>query len=121
MKKIIAILVIMLGFGFTANAQQKALKAKTTQQESPNKAAIKKAALKDVTALAEFVDLSEEQKKKFTSLFIQKHSTLADKSLSQKRKDVLADYLESKIKEGLSQNQVIKLNKNPKLMEILTH
>lgn len=121
MKKIIAILVIMLGFSFSANAQQRATKATTTQQQGVDEAAIKKAALKDVTALSEFIQLSEDQQKNFKGLFEYKHRVLADKNLSQERKDILADAIEAKIRGNVPQDQVAKLDDNPKLMEILTH
>ena len=121
MKKIIAILVIMLCFGYTANAQQKATKATTTQQQGVDKAAIKAAALKDVTALSEFIDLSEAQKENFKGLFEYKHRLLADKNLSQERKDILAESIEAKIRGNVPQDQVAKLDDNPKLMQILTH
>ena len=124
MKKIIALFAMMLAFGYTANAQQKKATAPATtkqQQASVDEAAIKEAAVKDVTALGEFIVLTEDQKSAFKGLFEYKHRVLADKSLSQERKDILAEQIDMKIRATVSADQVGKLDENPKLMNKLTH
>ncbi|NDI98394.1 hypothetical protein GWA97_04850 [Flavobacterium sp. LaA7.5] len=120
MKKIIALFAMMLAFGYTANAQQRKAAA-PVQQASADETAIQQAAGKDVKALAEFIELTADQRSAFQGLFEYKHRTLADKNLSQERKDILADNIEMKIKATVSPDQVGKLDDNPKLMKILTH
>ncbi|AXG72867.1 hypothetical protein DVK85_00920 [Flavobacterium arcticum] len=120
MKKIIALFAMMLAFGYTANAQQRKATA-AVQQTSVDETAIKQAGTKDVKALAEFIELSADEKTAFQGLFEYKHRTLADKNLSQERKDILAEQIKLKIEATISSDRVEKLNKNPKLMNILTH
>ncbi len=121
MKKIIALFAMMLAFGYTANAQQRKATAPVQQQASVDEAAIKKAALKDVQMLGEYIELTEDQKTAFKGLFEYKHRDLATPNFSQERKDILAEQIEMKIKATVSPDQVGKLDENPELMHKLTH
>lgn len=112
---------MMLAFGYTANAQQRKATAPVQQQANVDEAAIKTAGKKDVKALSEFIELTSDQKSAFQGLFEYKHRVLADKSLSQERKDILAEQIKMKIEATVSPDQVGKLDENPKLMNILTH
>lgn len=124
MKKIIALFVIMLAFGVNANAQQKKAPAKpvaSPTQQNVNEEAIRKAAAKDFELMVANIALTEAQKPDFKGLFESKHRTLSDKSLSQERKDILAENIERKIKSGLNTDQIAKLDSNPELLRALTH
>ncbi|WP_417357867.1 hypothetical protein [Flavobacterium sp.] len=118
MKKIIALFVVMLAFGLNANAQKKApsnqvVAAKT--QES-----FKASAEKDLKALKEVVVLQGSQEKAFMDLFIYKHEVLSH-DLSQERKDILAESVESKISSTLTPEQNKKLAATPGLLKVLSH
>ena len=116
---------MMLAFGYTANAQQRKAKA-PVQQTNTDKAAMLEASIKtdgekDVKALGEFIELTSDQKSALQGLFEYKHRVLADKNLSQERKDILAEQIKMKIEATVSPDQVEKLDNNPRLMNILTH
>jgi hypothetical protein len=124
MKKIIALFVIMLGFGFTANAQQKKAAAKpaTAAQAQTNSkdAAIQAAAIKDVNALNAYIPLNDADKQSFKGLFEYKHR-LWSENLSEERKGLVSQTIDAKIKATLSSEQLTKLEANPKLLNTLTH
>jgi hypothetical protein len=126
MKKIIALFVIMLACGVSANAQQKknvasATPAVTAQQGNDVNASIRSAAIKDVENLSEFVQLTPEQKTGFKGLFEYKQNLLQKENLSAERKAVLAQAIEAKIKASLTPDQVAKLEDNPKLLQMLVN
>lgn len=122
MKKIIALFVIMLACSFSANAQQKnASPAATTQQTAAQiNSNAEKAAMKDMQALNEFVQLTDAQSSRLKGLFLEKHKQLAQQ-LSDERKTVLAQAIETKLKAALTPDQIAKLEDNAKLMNMLTH
>lgn len=123
MKKIIAILVVALAFGLNANAQQTKVKATASAQQTAvnNDDNIKQAVLKDINMLMEVVELNEDQQKNLKQLFEYKHKTLTlNGTLSQERKDNLAQGVEIKLKGSLTADQVAKLDQNPTLLKKLT-
>lgn len=118
MKKIIAIVVIMLAFGLNANAQQKAT---TTQKASVEKQdAVKQAAAKDVEALGKVIKYEGTQEKDFMGLFEYKHNLLKE-NLSAERKDILSKTIEAKIKATLTSAQYEKAAAATGLMKQLTN
>lgn len=124
MKKIIALFVIMLACSFSANAQQKkASPAVATSQQAATQvnADAEKAAMKDMQALNEFVQLTDAQSSRLKGLFLEKHKTLMGQQLSDDRKNVLAQAIETKLKAALTPDQIAKLEDNAKLMNMLTH
>lgn len=122
MKKIIAIVVITLALGFSANAQQKDALTQKRELAAQNEESAKVAALKDIDMLAEVIELSNEQKEMFKPLFTHKHKTLLDHpNFSDERRSVLAENIERKLKSGLNPDQVAKLDQNPTLLKKLTH
>lgn len=122
MKRIIALFVVMLAFGLTANAQQKkATAAPATNQEALNKqASYSDAAVKDIATLSEYVKLTADQKVTLKSLFTEKHSYYGQ-NLSNERKAVVAENIEMKLKSILEPAQLSKIEGNAQLMNILTH
>lgn len=122
MKKIIAILVVMLAFGLNANAQQKTAAASKQQEKASIEAEVKSAALKDVEMMSKAITLSEQKRSDFTGLFETKHRYLKENpNFSQERKDALAKSIDAKIRASLDPDQVAKLEKQPGLMKKLTH
>ena len=125
MKKIIALFVFMLAFGLTASAQQKKATqaaAATTKTANVNEQAIKKAAVKDVTAMKEVIELDSRDQESMLGLFEHKHRELQQNGeLSPERKANLAQIIEAKIKATLNADQIEKLQKTPALMKKLTN
>ncbi|AWH85184.1 hypothetical protein HYN59_08630 [Flavobacterium album] len=122
MKKIIALFVIMLAFGATANAQQKKAAAQTaTQQPADADAAVNQAAAKDMGLLSETVKLTDDQNKNLKRLFQTKHKMLATPNLTEERKGVIYQNIETKLKSVLDADQIAKLDSNPELLKKLTH
>lgn len=113
---------MMLAFGYTANAQQKkAAATPVSQAKTADMSAVKKATIKDITALSEYLQLSDNTLSGLKALFEYKHTILADPNLSQERKDILAENIEMKLKGSLSADEQEKLELNPKLLKQLTH
>lgn len=119
MKKIITILVVMLAFGFSANAQKKEAKP-ATQAVAQQKEDIKQLAMKDVEALGKVIKFTGTQKDDFLGLFEYKHRELAN-NLSADRKASLSKVIEAKIKASLSPEELAKLEKNPAVLKKLTN
>lgn len=118
MKKIVALFVFMLGFGFTATAQQTAAKpAKTVTAQS----SFASDAKKDVAALDKVVALSAQQKQSFQGLFEYKHRELAQVAGSEERKAIVAQTIEAKVRATLTQDQMAKLDAQPEVLKKVTH
>ncbi|KGO85634.1 hypothetical protein Q765_15605 [Flavobacterium rivuli WB 3.3-2 = DSM 21788] len=123
MKKIIAILVVMLGFGFTANAQQKrvSVKSPTTGVQAVAKdPVVEQAATKDLTALTKVVTLNDVEKQNFKGLFEYKHRELK-KALTPDQKKVLLNSIDAKLRASLTPDQMAKLDANKKTLTQLTN
>jgi hypothetical protein len=123
MKKIIALMVVMLGFGFTATAQQRiaTVKSKTTGAQSvAADPAVVQAAAKDLTALSKTVTLTDVEKQNFKGLFEYKHRELK-KALTADQKKVLLGSIDAKLRASLTPEQMAKLDANKKLLTQLTN
>ncbi|MGV3460478.1 MAG: hypothetical protein ACO1N9_08495 [Flavobacterium sp.] len=120
MKKIIAIFVVMLAFGFSANAQQKKATKTVAKVESAKELTIEQAAQADLTKLTSVLtNLTETQKKDFYNLFEYKHRET--KGLSDERKAVMAQTIDAKLKASLEPGDIQKLENNPAVLRALTH
>jgi hypothetical protein len=122
MKKIIALIVVMLGFGFTATAQQRkfTVKSPTTGVQSAADPAVTQAAAKDLTALSKTVTLTDVEKQNFKGLFEYKHRELK-KALTADQKKVLLGSIDAKLRASLTPEQMAKLDANKKLLTQLTN
>jgi len=121
MKKIIALLVVMLGFGFTATAQQKKFTVKSpTTQPTATDPAVVQAAAKDLTALSKTVTLTDVEKQNFKGLFEYKHRELK-KALTADQKKVLLNSIDAKLRASLTPGQMAKLDGNKKVLTQLTN
>lgn len=110
MKKIIGALMLLLAFSVNANAQAK--------QKSP--AAAEKAK-KETAELTQYLSLDETTSANFYRLFEQKQNVLENKDLTPERKAELARVVEDKIRATLDEKQTQLLDKNPDLLNRLTH
>lgn len=120
MKKIIALFVIMLGFSFTASAQQKAPK-KAATATAPAQASVAELAKKDVAALDGVVKLSAQEKQTFQGLFEYKHNQFAQVQGSADRKAVISETIDAKVRATLSADQMAKLEAKPEVLKAITH
>jgi hypothetical protein len=110
MKKIVAVLTLLLAFSFNANAQDKS----GYVDLNPTEKGIKQAA-----ELSEYLGLDKDMNESFAKLFEQKFLVLDDKNTEPERKRELTRVIEAKIRGTLDGNQMEKLEKNPDLFKKL--
>ena len=108
MKKIIAVVTLLLAFTINANAQDK-------------KVSSKEAATNDIEALAAKVTISETLKADLLTLMTMKHDALSDVTLTPAQKESALQAYAHKLMTGLSKEQGEKLKKDPALLKQLTH
>ena len=108
MKKIIAVVTMLLAFTVSVNAQDK----KVSSQE---------AAQNDIAALTSKVTISETLKKDLLTLMVMKHDALSDATLTAAQKENASKSFEHKLMSGLSKEQREVLLKDPALMKKLSH
>lgn len=108
MKKIIAIIAVMLAFTVSAQAQAK----KTSAQE---------AAQKDIALLASKIKMNETLKADLTTLMVNKHITLSDAKLSDMDKENASKQYIRKLMSALNDEQKKVLNSDPELLKKLVH
>lgn len=108
MKKIIAVVTMLLAFTISANAQDK----KVSSQE---------AAQKDIATLATKITLSEDLKNNLMTLMVMKHDAKSDATLTQVQKDNALNAYERKLLGALSKEQRETLQKNPEFLKKLMH
>lgn len=107
MKKLIAVLTLMLAFTINANAQDR-------------KVANEQAAKADVQKLTEAVALKPEQQQNFLALFQMKHNILNDANVAQERKAEMSRVVAAKLRATLTSGQMEKLEANPTLLGTMT-
>jgi len=121
MKKIIALFVIMLGFGFTASAQQAVAKSAKVKTAAPVQSSFAEAVKKDVMALDKVVALTADQKQSFQGLFEYKYSQLKEAGASEDRKAIISQTIDAKVKATLTPEQLGKLEAKPEVLKQITH
>lgn len=109
MKKIIAVLTLMLAFSINANAQDKGSNGVDAATKGKKQAA----------ELSEYLGLDDTMNVNFARLFEQKFVILDDKNATPERKAELTKIVEAKIRGTLDGNQIEKLEKNPELFKKL--
>ncbi len=124
MKKIFAIFIMTLGFGLTANAQQKKAAAPQPAQKEVSKETdeerFERLAAKDVKALGEVIGYTGTQERDFMGLFTYKYRNMAQ-NLSPERKANLSEVIEKKIMASLSAQQTERLAAKPELIKKLSN
>lgn len=110
MKKIIAVLTLLLAFSINASAQDKSGYVGLTNTEKANKQA---------SELSEYLGLDKTMQTNFASLFEYKFQVLNDKLATQERKTEMSRIVEAKIRGSLDGTQMEKLEKNPDLLNRL--
>ncbi len=108
MKKIIAIIAVMLAFTVNAQAQAK----KTTSLE---------AAKKDIALLASRIKMDETLKADLTTLMVTKHDILSDPKISEADKETASKQYIRKLMSALNEEQKKVLHSDPELLKKLVH
>lgn len=109
MKKIIAVIILIVAFSINANAQGKQALSSADKGK------------KEAAELTLYLKLNEAQNADFERLFEQKHRALEVPDLSQERKDELAKVIEAKIRASLTIKQTEQLVRNAELFKKLIH
>ena len=107
MKKIIAVLTLLLAFTVSSNAQDRKMNAEER-------------AKMDAFEMSEYLGLKGTQQDDFVRLFEMKYHTLNDANLSTERKSEMSRIVEMKIRASITPEQMKKLEANPEMMAKLT-
>lgn len=107
MKKLIAVLTLMLAFTISANAQDR----KMSPEES---------AKMDAYKMSEYLGLTSTQQEDFMRLFIMKHNSMQNPEMTDERKKEMSRIVDMKIRATLTTEQIQKLDSNPELSNMLT-
>jgi hypothetical protein len=110
MKKIFAVLTLLLAFSLNANAQEKSFYGDLDAAAKGKKQAAE---------LTEYLSLDQTMNQNFAMLFERKWEIMDDKNATPERKAELARVVEAKIRGTLDGNQMEKLEKNPELLKRL--
>jgi len=126
MKKIIALVVVALGFSFSAVAQQKKAVAPAggvhaSHTAPAGDADFKKDANKDLAALDKIVTLNDADKKSILGLLTYKYREFKVVGESKERRNVLAQTVEAKLRATLTAEQMAKLEASPAVFKQVTH
>lgn len=106
MKKIFAILTLLLAFSFSANAQE-------------TKLSIEDAATADFVALNKVVPIAKTAERNVTEVFYYKHKILTQPSLTAEQKQEIASDVENRLSKVLSEAQLKKLKSDQELYKKL--
>lgn len=117
MKKIIALFVIMLGFGFTASAQQKKAAKTTATAPVSTRISYAEAAKKDLASVDKVATLTAEQKVSVQGLFEYKHREMAAVASSEERKAIISQTIDAKLRATLTAEQMAKLDAKPEVLK----
>lgn len=115
MKKIVAIVLFMIAFGFSSNAQSTLSAAKPTSKEvNP-----KEAAYKDISELSSVIDITPEFKNDLMTLFMMREEAMANCTTEDERVVTYQRFGE-KIMSGLTEEQRKTVAQKPELYARLT-
>jgi hypothetical protein len=121
MKKIIAIMILSLTFGFNAKAQEasKAVPAQTINVESPKDKNLKEVVYKDIEELDTQIKLNEGLKKDLTTILFMRQEAISNAKNEEEKKSLFERYT-TKFLGGLTADQLETFKKNKELYSKLT-
>lgn len=120
MKKILTVLVLLTAFNI--NAQDRKSLSTATKAESEREAyAHKENAKKDFMELANFIELSAEQKKNVMELLEIKHKTFSDEKAMSEHGTAIREGFGQKLLGLLNKEQHEKLKSNEELYKKLVY
>lgn len=117
MKKIVSIVVLMMAFGFSANAQSTVKLEADSKSKEQN---VKEMAYNQLRELSSVVQLSPELKDDFLNLFMMRNEAV-NNTKSYEEKAAIYERFGQKMLSGLSEEQVKKLAENKELYNKLTN
>lgn len=117
MKKIVSIVVLMIAFGFSANAQSNLKLESDSKSKEQN---VKEMAYSELRELSSTVELSPEQKNDFLTLFVMRNEAL-NNTKSYEEKTAIYERFGQKLLSGLSEEQSKKLSENKEVYNRLTN
>lgn len=116
MKKIVSIVVLMVAFGFSANAQSN---LKLESETKPKQENAKELAYTELRELSSVVELTPELKNDFLTLFMMRNEAMTNTN-SEEEKAAVYERFGQKFLTGLTEEQNRKLSENKELYNKLT-
>lgn len=117
MKKIVSIVVLMIAFGFSANAQSNLKLESDSKSKDQN---VKEMAYSELRELSSVVELTPESKNDFLTLFMMRNEAV-NNAKSYEEKAAIYERFGQKLLSGLSEEQSKKLSENKELYNRLTN
>lgn len=117
MKKIVSIVVLMVAFSFSANAQSNLKMESDSNSKDQN---VKEMAYAELRELSSVVELTPELKNDFLTLFIMRNEAV-NNAKSHEEKAAVYERFGQKLLSGLSEQQAMKLKENKELYNKLTN
>lgn len=117
MKKIVSIVVLMVAFGFSANAQSNLKIESDSKSKDQN---VKEMAYAELRELSSVVELTPELKNDFLTLFIMRNEAV-NNTKSYEEKAAIYERYGQKLLSGLNEQQAMKLKENKELYNKLTN
>jgi hypothetical protein len=118
MKKIVSIVLLMVAFGFSGNAQSN-LKLESNTKSRDQKVNPKEEAYKDVKELSNLLELSPEVTNSFLEMLVMRNEALIN-AKSDEEKRIVYDRFGKKLLSSLNDEQLKKLHSNKELHFKLT-
>ncbi len=118
MKKIVSIVLLMVAFGFSGNAQSN-LKLESNTKSRDQKVNPKEEAYKDVKELSNLLELSPEVTNSFLEMLVMRNEALIN-AKSDEEKRIVYDRFGKKLLSSLNDDQLKKLHSNKELHFKLT-
>ena len=117
MKKIVSIVVLMIAFGFSANAQSN---VKLESNSNPKDQNVKEMAYSELRELSSVVELTPELKNDLMTLFMMRNEAV-NNAKTYEEKAAIYERFGQKLLSGLSEQQSKKLSENKELYNKLTN
>ncbi|WP_396151450.1 hypothetical protein [Flavobacterium sp.] len=117
MKKIVSIVVLMIAFGFSANAQSNLKLESDAKSKDQN---VKEMAYSELRELSSVVELTPELKNDFLTLLVMRNEAV-NNAKTYEEKAAIYERFGQKLLSGLSEQQSKKLSENKELYNKLTN
>jgi len=120
MKKIVSIVLLMVAFGFSANAQSKLKMESKSISADSKELNVKEKAYADLRELSTAVELTPELKNDLLNLLVMRNEAV-NNTKSIEEKTAIYDRYGKKLLSALSEEQMKKLTENKELYNKLTN
>jgi hypothetical protein len=120
MKKIVSIVVLMVAFGFSSNAQSKLKMESKSISADSKELNVKEMAYAELRELSTVVELTPDLKNDLLSLLVMRNDAV-NNTKSIEEKTAIYDRFGKKLLSALNEEQLKKLTKNNELYNKLTN